>query len=193
MKNSKIVFPIIIAFMLTHLVNAQQLWKIPVNYHSNGKEKTVVIKEGKKIKRAQEIGYNFYYENGKLRGESRLQSNGLYLFKQYYKSGVLGAIGMSHMDLVPVKTGHWKTYHENGQLKQTVTFGKTSKEGEFKEYYEDGTIKITGRFGKVGARMGVWNFYNQSGEIEKKEDYGDGTYITVVDRTNPEDEVFDLL
>jgi len=188
--------------MLTLLVSfisvngyAQQIWKNPAKYHKNGKVSVVIIKEGKKQKRAITTGYEFYYETGELRKEIKTQSDGLFICKEYYKNGQLGLIGTTKSSLVVQKVGLWKAYHKNGQLKKQVSFDNLSGEdGEVKEYFDNGILKMVGQYGPPqGKRIGVWKFYDKDGNLEKTEDYGEGRYITVIRRgSDLESEDFDL-
>jgi len=175
--------------------SAQQMWKIPTGkYHPNGKPKAVWIREGKKLKKSKTTGYAAYYATGELKRETKIQGNGTFIAKSYYKSGQLGKIGVSKDAMGISRIGQWKTFHANGQLMETVFFEDTySKEGEYKEYYDTGVLKTVGQFGKVSARLGVWTFYDAEGNVESTEDYGNGKYVLIKRNTDPEAEYFSLL
>lgn len=53
----------------------------------------------------------------------------------------------------------------------TISTGKT---GDYKEYHENGNIKIEGYF-KEGRRIGFWKWYNENGVFYTEFDYKDGS------------------
>ena len=72
----------------------------------------------------------FYYENGQLEMEGKINEG-----KGY---------------------GLWKYYFENGQLKREGTIGINElEEGLWKSYYENGQLKSEGNW-KDGKEVGLW-------------------------------------
>jgi len=51
------------------------------------------------------------------------------------------------------------------------SIGKT---GEYKEYYENGNLKLQGQY-KKDKRIGIWKWYHANGEFNTEFDYKDGT------------------
>ncbi len=193
MKHRKLFKTVLLCFSLLFGINvsAQQIWEVPMTYYKNGQKRHVIIKEGKKVNKATTIGENLYYDNGKLWQETRLQSSGKYLQKMYYKNEQLGAIGIQKRTW-GAKNGEWKSYYSNGQLWQTVSFDEYGfSEGDYKEYYPTGILKATGRVASSKGK-GIWTFYNENGEVEKNEDFGEGKEISRTD-VDEESKDFDLL
>lgn len=172
--------------------SAQQTWEIPITKYGNGQNKLVGIFQGKTLKKAKQIGIKKYYETGALKMENILQSDGLYLDKEYYQNGQLAKTGSSK-HLVPSHEGPWKSYYSNGQLWQVGTFSYSySDKEDYKEYYPTGILKATGKIVGFGKAVGVWTFYNENGEVEKTEDFGEGRELSR-DDIDEESKEFDLL
>lgn len=105
------------------------------------------------------------------------------LVKTYHTNGKLASIGKQYPAIVvyeglpPIgreKTGEWKWYHENGQLK-TIGFYTEEKKSdgeintfedkEWKTYYQTGNLKSIGSY-KRGRKDGVWKeYHNEDGKI----------------------------
>jgi hypothetical protein len=49
----------------------------------------------------------------------------------------------------------------------------TGKSGEYKEYYENGNLKLQGNY-KTGKRIGLWRWYHENGDFKTEFDYKDG-------------------
>ena len=50
----------------------------------------------------------------------------------------------------------------------------TGKTGEYKEFYENGNLKLQGQY-KTNSRVGLWKWFNENGEFNTEFDYKDGT------------------
>lgn len=50
----------------------------------------------------------------------------------------------------------------------------TGKTGDYKEYYENGNLKLQGQY-KTNRRIGLWKWYNENGEFNAEFDYKEGT------------------
>ena len=50
----------------------------------------------------------------------------------------------------------------------------TGKTGDYKEFYENGNLKLQGQF-NTNKRVGLWKWYNENGEFNTEFDYKDGT------------------
>ena len=50
----------------------------------------------------------------------------------------------------------------------------TGKTGEYKEFYENGNLKLQGQF-NTNKRVGLWKWYHENGEYNTEFDYKDGT------------------
>jgi antitoxin component YwqK of YwqJK toxin-antitoxin module len=49
----------------------------------------------------------------------------------------------------------------------------TGKTGVYKEFYENGNLKLQGQY-KTSRRIGLWKWYNENGEFNTEFDYKDG-------------------
>ncbi len=96
------------------------------------------------------------------------------------------------------KTGIWKTYYSNGNLKSEITYennqpdgyakiyyenGKTSEEGIWKGtkwvgsynfYFENGQKAYEWSFNENGKRTGIQKYFYESGKLLIKGDWNDG-------------------
>lgn len=52
----------------------------------------------------------------------------------------------------------------------------SSRTGEYKEYYENGNIKVDGHY-LINRRVGIWKWYYEDGKFKTEFDYKDGTAI----------------
>lgn len=173
--------------------SAQQTWEIPITKYGNGQAKLVVIKAGKKMKSAQQVGTKAYYETGQMQREVMPDNNGKYVEKYYYPNGQLAKIRPSDSPRGGSSEGECKSYYSNGQLWQVGKFSASySTKEDYKEYYSTGILKATGKTVGFGKAVGVWTFYNENGEVEKTEDFGEGRKLT---RTgiDEENKKYDLL
>ncbi|MCC6722264.1 MAG: hypothetical protein IT243_08675 [Bacteroidia bacterium] len=50
----------------------------------------------------------------------------------------------------------------------------TGKTGDYKEFYENGNLKLQGQY-KTDKRVGLWKWYHENGEFNTEFDYKDGT------------------
>jgi antitoxin component YwqK of YwqJK toxin-antitoxin module len=50
----------------------------------------------------------------------------------------------------------------------------TGKTGVYKEFYENGNLKLQGQY-KTDRRIGLWKWYKENGEFNTEFDYKDGT------------------
>ena len=50
----------------------------------------------------------------------------------------------------------------------------TGKTGDYKEFFENGNMKLQGQY-KTNKRIGLWKWYNENGEFNTEFDYKDGT------------------
>jgi antitoxin component YwqK of YwqJK toxin-antitoxin module len=60
---------------------------------------------------------------------------------------------------------------KEGSVKGTTSTGRT---GEYKEYYENGNLKVSGQY-ITGKRKELWKWYNENGSLKTEVDYKDGT------------------
>jgi antitoxin component YwqK of YwqJK toxin-antitoxin module len=79
------------------------------------------------------------------------------------------------------KTGEWKEYYKNGQLKETCSYINGKQNGIFKRYYEDGTLWMQMDKFVNGKREGQWKSYHQNGKpwtfIQLADDKETGEWI----------------
>jgi hypothetical protein len=72
------------------------------------------------------------------------------------------------------KTGEWKEYHENGQLKVSYVADDEGKiKDDYNEYYANGQKAVEGEY-SFGDRYGLWTEYFENGEIKSQGYYSRG-------------------
>ncbi|MEL6986607.1 MAG: toxin-antitoxin system YwqK family antitoxin, partial [Bacteroidota bacterium] len=64
--------------------------------------------------------------------------------------------------------GKWKSFYNNGQLKEVVTFIGSQENGPFIEYYENGNLKAEGNYKDGDHEHGLLVLYKEDGTIERK-------------------------
>ena len=75
-----------------------------------------------------------------------------------------------------VATKTWQHFYDNGIIKaefdliKNITSGKT---GVYKEFYENGNLKLQGQY-QTDKRIGLWKWYHENGEFNTESDYKDG-------------------
>ncbi len=79
-----------------------------------------------------------------------------------------------------VGEGEWINYYDNGNYKEVGNYVKNRVEGPINKYYRNGQLKAEGTYKDWRIRIGVWNYYDESGKLTRTEDYGDkGNLIDV--------------
>ena len=99
---------------------------------------TFKIPEEKK-EELKEVEDKAYYENGNLKYKGLL-CNGKRIkeWKYYYENVILILLGS--YDKYGEQTGVWKTYYENGKVKESIPIKNGKREGVGKEYDETGKV-----------------------------------------------------
>tara|TARA_R100001594_G_scaffold25041_1_gene49053 strand:- start:37 stop:450 length:414 start_codon:yes stop_codon:yes gene_type:complete len=91
-------------------------------------------------------------------------SNGNLRYEWYYKNGKR-ADGVS------------KSWHENGQLKQEITWKDGKLDGLYSWFYPSGQKRKEGTF-KNGKENGLRTFWYENGQIKSEKIYKDGEIIS---------------
>jgi len=76
------------------------------------------------------------------------------------------------------KNGLWEQYYSDGKIKFRGSFRDDEKEGNFTAWDPSGIVIITGQYGN-GHQDGIWCFFNEKGELLKKEIYDKGVLLKV--------------
>jgi len=103
--------------------------------------------------------------------------------KEYYENDILKVEGFK--DENGKKTGEWKYYYQDGQLKSIgkhsakAKFGNSSsKIGEWITYYNNGQIESIAYYSNPGGRKkGEWKTFHQNGQLKEIGNYLDGQSI----------------
>jgi antitoxin component YwqK of YwqJK toxin-antitoxin module len=75
-----------------------------------------------------------------------------------------------------LQTHKWQEFHENGKLWIDGEIAVISE--KYKDLYDFRT-EVKGFEGKPVVRIGIWSKYFDNGQIEWKNDRGDGSYKTL--------------
>ncbi|HTF04660.1 MAG TPA: hypothetical protein VK826_11580, partial [Bacteroidia bacterium] len=138
--------------------NPPELAKIETvtTYYPNGRVKEVGnYKDG-----YPEGVFRQYSEEGKITGS------------EVYKDGVL--IGKGIFDEKGREQGHWKEYHDTGELKAEGDYLNGVKVGEWKFFYPDGKTDQQGTYDQRGRAIGTWKWFYENGQLLREEKYTDG-------------------
>jgi len=161
-------------------------------YYPNGKLKTLSVLSGNS-KSARTISY---YPNGmKMAAGNYInekkdsiwqffnESDGSLVSEEQYhmgqKSGSsktfysMGGIAESSEWKEGVRDGPWTGYYPGGQVRFSGFYKNNEKTGLFEAFYDSSKPMITGQY-SMGHQNGVWVYYNEKGEITKKETYENG-------------------
>ncbi|OSZ79188.1 hypothetical protein CAP35_13310 [Chitinophagaceae bacterium IBVUCB1] len=104
------------------------------------------------------------------------QANGMYLIKDYYKSGALQMEAYSTDANDNNINGLVKRYHENGQLESEVQYINGKGQGKYITYYANGKLESE-EFYVNGERNGLCTFYREEdGSVESKIEYEKSLY-----------------
>ncbi len=113
------------------------------------------------------INNQMYFENGQLASEFLYAEDGKTKNYQteYYDNGSVKMSGAIKNDQ---RNGVWKAYFSSGELQTLANYNENGQEeGMYKVYAKKGTdyyLSFSGYY-KEGERRGVWNFYNEKGEV----------------------------
>lgn len=134
--------------------------------------RTSLIKKKKKKKKSQTKEVKLYHDNGKLRTEATLDSNGKPHgnCKEWHPNGNIYK-DQNYKHGVP--HGSNKAYFENGNIWQDYNFKNGQPHGIHNEFYEDGSRNIISTF-KDGKEHGMREQYYPSGNLETRTMYVDG-------------------
>jgi len=161
-------------------------WKF---YYENGQVEEVLVYDvlGKLSKM-----YRSYYQNGTLKVKTE-QVNGVYLTREYYKSGILKfekTLGdgsykefyetgelKAEADIKDGEfNGRWISLYKDGRNKWVVTYRNGIREGKYRGYYENGDIKLEG-FAKDDKKNGEEINYYKGRIIKWKGSYENGLMV----------------
>lgn len=99
-------------------------------------------------------------------------------WKDYYLNGNLKSL-VFFTDGRP--NGSCEVYHENGLIKEKGVFAKNKWVGDYTLYYNTGQIQHQFHFNEKGKREGKQYFYNENGIITVEGDFVDGRETTVIE------------
>ncbi|WP_035645716.1 energy transducer TonB [Flavobacterium sp. ASV13] len=102
-----------------------------------------------------------------------------YVFKDYYKSEKLKAIGHTLDKDILKRDGQFISYYENGKKKSTVTYVNNKKTGREFNWYENGDIKSEFEYFELKDKTTDYkinNFWNTQKEHTVIDGNGDYTY-----------------
>ncbi|MGB0402897.1 MAG: toxin-antitoxin system YwqK family antitoxin [Salibacteraceae bacterium] len=88
------------------------------------------------------------------------QNNQLSKQEFYYPSGALKILGF--YDGNGKKTGHWKSYYENGNIWSHNEYLNGEQHGLSEAFYEDGNLRYQGKY-KQNKKTGEWCIYVKNG------------------------------
>ena len=136
-----------------------------------------VLIDIKTQKPANGIG-RFYYDSGKLRGETPFQ-NGLRegVAKTYYENGALKGEATFKNDKFE---GLKKEFFDSGRIQSEVPFVNNEAEGIAKFYYESGKVQGETPFKKNKAD-GVAKFFTPTGKMARTIEFKEGVVVKAFD------------
>lgn len=106
-----------------------------------------------------QLKFDITFVNGKKEGK----------FLEYYDNGQMAA-DMNYKD--DKLDGEYKVYHRNGQLRIDGNYKADERDGDWKYYYADGKLKEEGKYVN-GDYAGVWNSFHRNGNKDEVVTYGE--------------------
>lgn len=77
-------------------------------------------------------------------------------------------------------SSYYFIYYDTGELHMTFEERGEGHMGEYNEYYKNGVLKCRGSYcpEEVGARYGIWNWYDESGNVIRTKNYKGDKYCS---------------
>ncbi|MEZ4984961.1 MAG: toxin-antitoxin system YwqK family antitoxin [Saprospiraceae bacterium] len=97
-------------------------------------------------------------------------------YRTYHDNGQLRQKGQYEQNAM---TGVWYKYYDNGQLEEEVTFVNNEENGPFREYYRDGTLAAEGSYLNGDNEHGELKLYDERGALKKKMQCDNGRCQTI--------------
>ena len=69
--------------------------------------------------------------------------------------------------------GKWINYYENGNYKEIGHYEQNLVEGPITKFYMNGKIQAKGNYKDWRIKIGIWEYYNQDGQLKHTKDYGE--------------------
>lgn len=76
--------------------------------------------------------------------------------------------------IAQIKSGAYKTYYQNGKVKNDETFKNGKKAGTCKYYAENGKLLYEENFNDNGLKEGITNAFYENGQLESSYNYRNG-------------------
>ena len=166
-------------------------------YYPDGKVKTI-SRMTDRGKRAETVSF---FPNGNKMAAGRYvdekkdslwqffsESNGTVVSEEIYRAGIVdgrskvfypdGGLSELHDYKNGVKNGAWEQYYLDGKLKLRGSYLDGEKSGPFKTFYDSGLPMISGQY-TLGRQDGQWIYFDEKGEVSKKEVYDQGKLLKV--------------
>ncbi|HEU4718629.1 MAG TPA: hypothetical protein VFU15_12380 [Bacteroidia bacterium] len=117
--------------------------------------------------------WKYWFDNGQLSAEEHYDNNGNVtgVWKTWYNDGKLA----SEIDYT---TGKAVYYHPNGAKSEEGTVNQyQQRTGKWQGWFEDGKLNYIGSFDNAGRKDGVWQYYDDQGNIVGTEHYSQGAMV----------------
>ena len=138
------------------------LWQ---SYFNNGALKTKSIYNSKT---SQLTLKEVYFKNGKTKSVSKINTNGTYLEKGYYKNSghLLYQINYTEQTKAAQQlTGSYKDYYNNKKLKTEANYVNGNLDGLWQQFYDTGEINWKVNY-KNGYKTGRYKKHHKNGTLE---------------------------
>ena len=105
------------------------------------------------------------WADDKLTIDDLVKRNDLY-YKKFTSEPFSGKISGLHNGIFKDgrRDGRWEYYHENGQLKQKVTYKDEKPDGSYEVYFDNGNPEWKGTY-KNGKMHGIWEWSYENGHM----------------------------
>ncbi|MDF1699485.1 MAG: hypothetical protein P1U56_26770 [Saprospiraceae bacterium] len=69
--------------------------------------------------------------------------------------------------------GKWINYYENGNYKEIGNYHQNLVQGSIKKYYPNGKIKAEGNYKDWRIKVGLWNYFDEDGNLKYSKNFGE--------------------
>ena len=111
-----------------------------------------------------------FYESGQLKSYTHYDHFGERdtLELSWYPGGQL-------MESIPCcgryNNGTYTSWYENGQKKEEVNIVEGYRSGEYRSWHSNGKLSTKGQYDEYELKVGMWYYYNKSGQFDHKTNY----------------------
>lgn len=118
----------------------------------------------KKFSADNDYVHKQYHRNGELKSLETYKDHDRHGVSEFYSKAGIKTRYLKYKNGIVIQR---KTYFDNGNLAEEVSFENSKVEGPYKKYNSKGDTIVEGQYAD-GEKTGKWTYYNEAGEVEKR-------------------------